>query len=127
MSKGASLVLLALLLFGLPVFASRFNPEAEPVALKAQTKKSSTVADLFRNNCARCHGSDGRGNTPLGQTYNTPDFTDPQWWRKQPNITNAGNLISIVTKGKGDMPAFGEKLNRSQIRLLVNHVRRFKP
>ena len=89
-------------------------------------RKSSFVSDLFRNNCARCHGADGRADTPLGRTYQTPDLTDPEWWRKNAKITSAASLISIVTRGKGGMPAFGKKLKRSEIRLLVSYARKFK-
>ena len=84
------------------------------------------VGDLFRNNCARCHGSDGRGDTPLGHTYKTPDFTAQEWWRKNSSITGSASLISIVSRGKGGMPAFGKKLKRTEIRSLVAYVRRFK-
>ena len=94
---------------------------------KAQTKRSSTlVVDLFRTNCARCHGADGRGDTPLGHTYNAPEFTDAEWWRKHSDITSPGRLVSIVSHGKGGMPAFGKKLRPSEIKLLVNYVRRFR-
>ena len=94
---------------------------------KAQSKRSSTLAvDLFRTNCARCHGADGRGDTPLGHTYNAPDFTDAEWWRKHSDITSTGRLVSIVSHGKSGMPAFGKKLKPSEIKLLVNYVRRFR-
>ena len=94
---------------------------------KAQSKRSSTLAvDLFRTNCARCHSADGRGDTPLGHTYNAPDFTDAEWWRKHSDITSTGQLVSIVNHGKGGMPAFGKKLKPSEIKLLVNYVRRFR-
>jgi mono/diheme cytochrome c family protein len=84
------------------------------------------VLDLYRNNCARCHGGDGRGDTPLGHTYNAPDFTDPEWWRQHSKITDTASLISLVSHGKGGMPAFGRKLSRSEINRLVGYVRRFK-
>jgi mono/diheme cytochrome c family protein len=92
------------------------------------TSKSSTarVYDLFRANCARCHGADGRSDTPLGHTYNAPDFTDAEWWRKHARITSTRNLVAIVSRGKGGMPAFGKKLTRSEIKLLVSHVRSFR-
>jgi len=128
MVTGLGLFFFALLMLALPAFASRPEARVESRATNGQSKKSSSLAvDLFRNNCARCHGADGRGDTPLGHTYNTPDFTDAEWWRKHANITSNGSLISIVTHGKGGMPAFGKKLTRTQIRLLVGHVRKFKP
>lgn len=92
----------------------------------AKPRGGEPVGDVFRNNCARCHGADGRGDTPLGITYKAPDFTDPEWWQKHSNITNSATLISIVSRGKGGMPAFGKKLSRAEIRRLVGYVRRFK-
>jgi len=86
----------------------------------------SSVGDLFRNNCARCHGADGAGDTPLGHTYNAPDFTDPDWWRKHSDITSTRRLVSIVSHGKGGMPAFGKKLTGNEIRRLIDYVRRFR-
>src|SRR3954467_11274143 len=56
---------------------------------------SVRVEDLYNNNCARCHGSDGRGDTPLGHTYNAPDFTDLKWWQENSDITSTGSLVSI--------------------------------
>jgi mono/diheme cytochrome c family protein len=82
--------------------------------------------DLFRSNCARCHGADGRGDTPLGKLYKAPDFTDREWWRENAGMTRTRSLVSIVTRGKAGMPAFGRKLNRSEISALVKYMRRFK-
>src|SRR5712664_4513104 len=65
---------------------------------KSASRGRVSAEELFRDNCARCHGSDGRGDTPLGHTYNTPDFTAPEWWRKNSNITGTGTLISIVSR-----------------------------
>ena len=115
------LLVSALFLFDLTV------TRATPPQRRSVAKSSGTqVGDLFRNNCARCHGADGAGDTPLGHTYNAPDFTDPDWWRKHSDITSTGSLVSIVSHGKGGMPAFGRKLTHSEIRHLVDYVRRFR-
>ena len=117
------LVLLASALFLLDLTVSR----ATPPQRRSVAKSSGTqVGDLFRNNCARCHGADGGGDTLLGHTYNAPDFTDPDWWRKHSDITSTGSLVSIVAHGKGSMPAFEKKLTHSEIRHLVDYVRRFR-
>jgi len=118
---GLSLLLVAFLLLELTVigvFGQRLRTTRKSAAARAD--------DLFRTNCARCHGADGHGDTPLGHTYNAPDFTDPEWWRKHSNITSTRSLVAIVTRGKGGRPAFGKKLTRSEIKALVNHVRRFR-
>lgn len=103
------------------------DARASDTRTSAQSKqKPSATEDLFRTNCARCHGADGRGDTPLGHTYNSPDFTDNGWWQKHSDITGTKSLVSIVMNGKGGMPAFGKKLKSVEIKLLVNYVRRFR-
>jgi len=119
---GSLLLLLALFLSQLAVIGISSSQRRGSV----NPARVGKVDDLFRNNCARCHGLDGRGETPLGETYNAPDFTDTEWWRKNSRITNTRALRSIVTRGKGSMPAFGKKLKRSEINLLVNHIRSFR-
>ena len=109
-------------------FAVTLKGARPNVAETQRSKRNSTeVVDIFRNNCARCHGAEGRGNTPLGQTYQAPNFTDDEWWRTNSKIAGTRSLVSIVSKGKGGMPAFGKKLKPSEIRSLVSYVRRFRP
>src|SRR5213079_3210556 len=118
-----SLILFTATLFLLDLTVTRATP---PQKRSIAGSSGTQVRDLFRNNCARCHGADGAGDTPLGHTNNAPDFTDPDWWRKHSDITSTGSLVSIVTHGKGGMPAFGRKLTRSEIRHLLDYVRRFR-
>ena len=118
---GLFLVLIAILLFELTVIAAPFGQRRS-----AKPRRGTNVAELYRNNCARCHGGDGRGQTALGELYKAPDFTDDEWWRKHADITSTRSLIAIVNRGKGGMPAFGKKLKRSEITQLVNYVRRFR-
>jgi mono/diheme cytochrome c family protein len=95
------------------------TPKIIAAPRQARSKSNARADDLFKTNCARCHGADGRGDTP--------DFTDSEWWQKHSDITSTRSLVSIVTKGKGGMPGFGKKLKNSDIKLLVNYVRRFRP
>lgn len=84
------------------------------------------AAELYRNNCARCHGADGRGDTPLGQTYLTPDFTSAEWWRTNSALTTTRSLTTIIVQGKGEMPAFGKKLKPNEVSGLIKYVRKFR-
>jgi mono/diheme cytochrome c family protein len=94
---------------------------------KSSSKRSSHSAikaeSLFQQNCARCHGADGRGETTLGKIYGAPDFTESEWWREH---KSSKEQFSVVTYGKGGMPAFGKKLAKEEIASLVAYVRRFK-
>lgn len=121
------LVITSIILFVLALLPVELIIRATPQRRRSRARpRGVPVGDLFRNNCARCHGGDGRGDTPLGHTYKTPDFTAQEWWRKNSKITGSASLISIVNRGKGGMPAFGKKLTRTEIRSLVAYVRRFK-
>ena len=97
-----------------------------PQKRKTSGAAAHKIEDLYRSNCARCHGAEGRSDTPLGKTFNAPDFTDQKWWQEHATIASTRSLVTIVTNGKGSMPAFRKKLNRSEINNLVIYVRRFR-
>ena len=79
-------------------------------------------SDLFKEYCAKCHGEDGKADTPKGKKIKARNFTDAEW---QENESDS-DLIHSVTEGKDDMPPFGKKLTKEQIESLVkNDVRGF--
>lgn len=85
--------------------------------------KPPSTETLYKQKCSKCHGADGSGETSLGRIFGSPDFTDPGWWAKHPN---SGELVSTITRGKKNMPAFGKKLTKAQIAALAGYVQRFK-
>lgn len=113
---------------GVLAFAVWFVPVGmvEGALQRPAASRARKVDELFNKNCARCHGADGRADTPSGHLYQTPDLTDPDWWKRNSSITSSRSLRSIVSAGKGGMPAFGKKLTRSEISLLVDRIRRFR-
>lgn len=78
------------------------------------------AAAIYSQNCARCHGMDGRAQTPKGRKTEAVDFTSGDW---TPDTTHDTRM---VTRGKGSMPAFGKKLTPAQISAVVQYIRRFK-
>lgn len=91
-----------------------------------KTSRGKKVDELYTRHCARCHGPDGRGDTAQGKVFNAPDFTNPDWWKKNASTTTSKQLRVAVSKGKAGMPAFGKKLTRADIDLLVDRVRKFR-
>ena len=114
----ALLLLLAVLVIPTRIASGAFQ--------RQRSSRMKHVDELFNRNCARCHGADGRGDTPLGHLYKAPDFTDSEWWKKNSDISGVKTLRAIVTRGKAGMPAFGKKLTRTEINLLVDRIRRFR-
>lgn len=107
-------------------FSFLFGPANRAAAgqRSSAAKRAKAVNELYNRNCARCHGPDGRGQTQLGQVFNTPDFTDAAWWRGRD--TSSKTLRRSVARGKAGMPAFANKLTQREIGLLVDRMRKFR-
>jgi mono/diheme cytochrome c family protein len=85
--------------------------------------ESAQTPALFRERCARCHGEDGRGQTVIGRMVNAPNFTDESWWNEE---KDERRFARSITEGRGEMPAFGKKLTRPEIRALAAYVKTFR-
>jgi cytochrome c1 len=49
------------------------------IAIMAVGALSATAGDakaLYEKDCAKCHGTDGKGNTKMGQKLGAKDYTD---------------------------------------------------
>jgi mono/diheme cytochrome c family protein len=90
----------------------------------AGNSESTQTPALFKDKCARCHGEDGRGQTIIGQMVGAPNFTDESWWNEEEK--NERRFVRSITEGKGEMPAFGKKLTRPDIKALAAYVKSFR-
>jgi len=77
-------------------------------------------AAVYAQVCSRCHGPDGKGNTPKGRSVGAADLTSNDW------MPDTARDIRIVTRGKEDMPSFKTKLKPAEIEAVVSYIRRFK-
>ena len=85
---------------------------------------ADTDADLglgkkvFADNCAACHGPQGKGNRELG----APDLTDKIWFYGSDKDT----IVQGIQNGRGGvMPAWGGRLSESTIKALTVYVHTF--
>lgn len=85
-----------------------------PTWLAAQ----SDTAALFKSKCVMCHGEDGSGNTPSGKALKAKDLRLEETQKK-----SDAEIAEVITKGRGKMPAFGQKLKPEQIQQLVGYIR----
>ncbi|HXW48821.1 MAG TPA: cytochrome-c oxidase, cbb3-type subunit III [Xanthobacteraceae bacterium] len=75
-------------------------------------------AKIFANNCAVCHGPDGKGNRSVG----APNLTDQIWLYGSDTKT----IIDDIWNGHGGiMPAWGQKLDPATIKALTVYVHTF--
>jgi cytochrome c oxidase cbb3-type subunit 3 len=95
-----------------PVYAKFTSMGAEQLA--ADREAMEIGKRLFLNNCAQCHGSDGRGSTGF------PNLADNDWnWGGQ-----LENIVATITNGRnGVMPAMGAALGGAEnVRNVANYV-----
>jgi cytochrome c oxidase cbb3-type subunit 3 len=94
--------------------------EADPVTILRfmdDELAMTGMASLFKGKCASCHLADGSGSVG-------PNLTDATWI----NVKRLTDIPTVLTAGvpaKG-MPAWGEKLTRTEIVLLSSYVARLR-
>ncbi len=77
------------------------------------------AAEIYEDNCAACHGADGKGGGPAAAGLN-PKPADLQ--EMVPRHTDGG-LAWKIARGRGAMPAWGEYFDRETIWRLVAYLR----
>ncbi len=108
----------------MPAFAGVLS-ESEVVAVVAHVRHISGQrhasrltqqgAQIFANNCAVCHGPDGKGGRQVG----APNLTDGIWLYGG----DGASLTETVLKARqGVMPRWGHKLDAATITMLAAYV-----
>lgn len=72
-------------------------------------------AKVFADNCAACHGPEGKGNIEFG----APNLTTKIWLY---GSDRSAIIERITNGGGGTMPAWGEKLSPTQIKAVTVYV-----
>ena len=95
---------------------------AAPLAL-ADADADVDGQALYKEHCAKCHGSDGLATTWRGYLFFARDFVDADWQQRQ---TDA-RILRRINDGPGIMPAFEKSLTLAEREALVQGVRSFRP
>ena len=94
-----------------------FGTIALMLVLVVSTRADDSAA-LYKAKCAYCHGTDGKGDTPVAKKMGVRDFASPEVQKETDE-----DLIAITTKGQGKMPAYGSSLKEPQIKDHVAYIR----
>ena len=104
-------------------FATTTCSLALAAALLAPGARAADTAagrsELWKENCEKCHGADGRGETEEGKKKGARDLSNAKW---QKTISD-DRMIRSVSRGRDKMPAFAKVLSEEQIRELIREVR----
>jgi cytochrome c6 len=88
-----------------------------PLLLSTAGVEAQDGAATYKGKCVVCHGADGKGS-PMGVKLGATDLTSADVQQQ----TDA-QLSEVITKGKGKMPGFEERLKDTEIKDLVAFVR----
>ena len=80
--------------------------------------KPASPIRLYVQNCARCHGSDGRANTPMGRKVDAANLTDADVKSK-----SVASISRAIKNGRPGMPAFGKRFTPAQISSIAGYVK----
>lgn len=84
------------------------------------------AAELYRVNCATCHGADGRGQGPMTAYYrNNPLAPVPPTDLAGARVRQRtdGQLYWLIANGIGNMPPYGDLLAEQDLWATVTFVR----
>ena len=100
------------------------------IAIIAVSALSASAADAkanYESNCAKCHGTDGKGQTKMGQKLGIKDYTDA----KVQEALKDDAAIKAIKEGLKDAdgktlmkPAEG--MSDDDVKALVAYMRTFK-
>ncbi len=95
-----------------------------PLAVKQASYPEAKVdaPGLFVENCAVCHGKNGRAHTFHGILVGAQNLTKAKWQAD----TSDEEILHAIKTGPSVMPAFGKKLSPSEIDALAKYVRSFR-
>ncbi len=85
------------------------------LAIAGKGPANPAGAELFEQNCAVCHGSDGKGLREFG----APDLTDAIWLYGN---RRADIAYTVNNARNGVMPAWGDRLDPVTIKMLTAYV-----
>lgn len=84
----------------------------------AVAQAGNDAQKTYEQQCAKCHGPDGSGNTQIGKAVGAKDLRAPEAVK----LTDA-EISKQIEQGKGNMPPFGGSLSKEQISALIPYVR----
>ena len=89
--------------------------------LLANGNAHAAPANPYVEKCQMCHGATGHGDTPAGKALGAHALNSPDVIKQ-----SDADLLAVIAKGKGKMPAFAGKLTVPQMTALVAYIRTLK-
>ena len=99
-----------------PVVAAALLTWAPP-----RVSAAPDAAADFKSKCASCHGTDGKGTTPVGKALKLRDLGSADVQSQTDD-----QLYDVIANGKGKMPGFEKSLGADKCKEQVTFIRTLK-
>jgi cytochrome c553 len=96
------------------------------LALTGVTASAADVKANWEKHCAKCHGTDGKGDTKLGKKSEVKDMTTVQYQAELKEDKAFKSVKEGIKEGEKIRMKPAEGLSDDEIKALVAHVRTFK-
>lgn len=97
------------------------------IAAASAVCSAAPASENWENNCTKCHGADGKGQTKAGKKLNLKDYTDAAVQAKMTDEDMTKAITDGVSEnGKEKMKAYKSELSADEIKDLVAYVRKMK-
>jgi mono/diheme cytochrome c family protein len=87
--------------------------------LSATPVLAADGAALYKDNCAKCHGTKGGADNFRGYLYFARNFSKPGWQAARTD----DEIMEAINRGPRIMPSFRESLSEDERTALVKMVR----
>ena len=93
------------------------------VSVEADEASLARGAELYKTNCAMCHGEKGQKPGKVGEIYYVAPPAIGSATYADKNVYSDAYLYYFIATGKNQMPSFGQKLSPLEISQIINHLR----
>jgi mono/diheme cytochrome c family protein len=96
--------------------------------IAAALSYAAPAAENWENNCTKCHGADGKGQTKVGKKLSLKDYTDAKVQAELKDADMAKAITDGVKDktGKEKMKAYAPTFSPAEVKDLVAYIRKFK-
>lgn len=102
-------------------YATSFLVVVAACLLLGPNALAEDTPDYYKSKCVMCHGADGSGSTAMGEKLGVRDLRSDDVQKQSDE-----QLLEIMAKGKGKMPAYEGKLPDDALKQLVARIRSLK-
>lgn len=92
---------------------------SSPVPTRSTTRPDPDGKTIYLKNCKQCHGTLGEPTKMAKAKYDKiPNFQDPEFFKRHSHE----EMIEAITKGKGEMKGFADKLSKDEVQAVMLYV-----